>query len=306
MRGAVVGNPFGGRVHYRRWSGPRPPAGPAGLLNSYPNAALALSLVRLDNTYFGAIVRAVNGLGHVADIGWDTNWQLSMNSPAEYVSGGSGTTTLTAFANAGDVHITRFYDQSGQNRHFSRAVAATQNARIVIAGALVTAADGLPAIDLPGGGNQHFLSESNFLLTNPDNSFCGVFIIECDDTATTTERRFFQNSGLQGTGNWYVEQRFSTQLRCVVSMPTLVAASESGVVAGAVQKVEVYRTASTVNVIRNGTNASAAVAAATQRQDVGTTLLFGGGSFGLDGKFRTGVVWTLDQTANAAGIRAFL
>jgi hypothetical protein len=96
----------------------------SGLLNSYPGAAIAYSLRRLNSNYNGSIIRVRRSLDNTEqDIGFDGNGNLN-------------TTALLSFCGAGDGFVTTWYDQSDNTNNATQTTAANQP-QIVISGGLI-------------------------------------------------------------------------------------------------------------------------------------------------------------------------
>ena len=109
-------------------------------LDDYPTGIIAgLSLRKVSSTYTGPAIRVNNGTT-TQDIGFDGSNNLD-------------TTALLAFANGGSVYVDKWYDQSGNGRHYEIATNNTvgKYADIVDAGVVITADNGLPAIRIDGG-----------------------------------------------------------------------------------------------------------------------------------------------------------
>ncbi len=103
-------------------------------------ANLACSLVYLRVAYVGDVIRVRRGSDNVEE---DFN-------PTEITDG-----TLTTFTGAGDGFVVTFYDQSGNARDLTNAVAGGQP-RIVLAGVLETDDNGLPTMVVIGGDQAAF------------------------------------------------------------------------------------------------------------------------------------------------------
>lgn len=95
-----------------------------GLLDLYPNAAVAYSLRRLSKNYAGSAIRVRRGSDSAEqDIG--------------FVDNELDTATLLSFVGAGDGFITTWYDQSGNTRNATQTVALSQPT-IVLSGVVQT------------------------------------------------------------------------------------------------------------------------------------------------------------------------
>jgi hypothetical protein len=104
----------------------------AGLLDTYSGAAVAYSLRKLRNGYYGNAIRVRRSSDNAEqDIAFNT-------------SGGLDTVSLLAFVGTGNGFVTTWYDQSGNLSNLIQTTAANQ-ARIVYNGALETL-NGKPAL----------------------------------------------------------------------------------------------------------------------------------------------------------------
>jgi hypothetical protein len=107
-----------------------------GLLDLYPNAAMAYSLRKLRAEYAGSAVRIRRSSDNAeSDIGFLANGNF--NSAA-----------AVAFCGVGNGFITTWYDQSGNGRNQTETSAANQP-QIVASGAIITS-NGKPAISYDG------------------------------------------------------------------------------------------------------------------------------------------------------------
>ena len=99
-----------------------------GLLDEYPNAAAAYSVRRLSSTYEGALMevrRTVSSVTVTADVAYDSNNELSLDSLITITSGSSSANNLGEFVGASgysnpdslvggqDAFVRTWYDQSG-------------------------------------------------------------------------------------------------------------------------------------------------------------------------------------------------
>lgn len=138
-------------------------SGFVGLLDTYPNAAAAYSVRRLSGSYNGALMevrRTVSAVTVTADVAYDSNNELSLDSLITVTSGSSSATNLGEFVGASgysdpdslgggqDAFVRTWYDQSGNSLDFVQTTTANQP-QIISSGSLITA-NGKPAGDFLG------------------------------------------------------------------------------------------------------------------------------------------------------------
>jgi len=122
------------------------------LLDLYPNAAVAYSLRKLRTSYSGSAIRVRRSSDNTEqDIGFDANNELD-------------TTALTTFCGAGNGFISRWYDQSGNNRNVIQTTALNQP-QIVNSGSIITE-NGDPFVSYTGI-NKQLKTTSSFSISSP-------------------------------------------------------------------------------------------------------------------------------------------
>lgn len=120
---------------------------PLALLDAYPGAGAAYSVRKLSSTYTGAALRVRRSSDNTEqDIG--------------FVGIDLDTTSLSSFVGAGNGFVTKWYDQSGNNKDFFQNTGASQ-LFIVNSGTIYTS-NGIPAIRI---NNATTNSMSNSLST---------------------------------------------------------------------------------------------------------------------------------------------
>jgi sugar lactone lactonase YvrE len=98
----------------------------AGLTSATP-AAAAYATRKLSSSYTGAAVRIRRQSDNaVADLAFDVNGNISANSQATFVSGGTGSVSVGSFAAATNAFVSIWYDQSGNGRNATQTTAANQ------------------------------------------------------------------------------------------------------------------------------------------------------------------------------------
>ena len=125
-----------------------------GILDSYPGAAAAYSLRKLDKDYTGYAIKVRESAGNtLADIGFDA-------------SGNLDTTALLNHTGPADGYVHTWYDQSGNGNNATQGTNANQP-QIVLSGSVITE-NGKPAVQFDGS-NDYFTKA--FTLGNPVSHF---------------------------------------------------------------------------------------------------------------------------------------
>jgi hypothetical protein len=118
-----------------------------GLLNEYPNAAVAYSLRLLDNTYTSDAIRVRRASDNTEqDIG--------------FVNNELDTASLTTFCSGTDGFVTTWYDQSGNARDATQSTAA-QQPQIVSSGSVINL-NSKPTLQF---NNNQILTRASFNLS---------------------------------------------------------------------------------------------------------------------------------------------
>jgi len=165
------------------------------LLTAYPGATAGYSLRKLDATYAGSAIRVRRSSDNIEqNIG--------------FVGMDLDTTALTNFVGAGNGFVTKWYDQSGNNRDAAQTTSSWQS-KIVNAGTIITE-NGKPAIEfitntvtgakltitgLTTQLNSSFLV-SSVVKANTQTGYRGIF------TTTTTGSNGMMMLSRGGTNNW--------------------------------------------------------------------------------------------------------
>jgi hypothetical protein len=127
----------------------------SGLLDAYPNASVAYSLRLLRGAYTGSAVRVRRSSDNTEqDIGFTALGELD-------------TTALTTFCSGTNGFVTTWYDQSGNGRNLTQAVAIAQP-QIVSSGSVLLD-NGKPAI--VGDRINRMMASSSFVVTQPATKF---------------------------------------------------------------------------------------------------------------------------------------
>lgn len=142
-----------------------------GLLDLFPNAAVAYSLRRLSKNYAGSAIRVRRGSDSAEqDIG--------------FVDNELDTATLTSFIGASDGWVTTWYDQSGLGLDATQPTASVQP--FIIEGGVLQLLNGKPCVRFVDGGSS-ILDRLNIPLFH---------------TADVPYLAYFATYGLNGAG-WY-------------------------------------------------------------------------------------------------------
>ena len=119
-----------------------------GLLDTYPNAAAAYSVRKLQTAYTGSAIRVRRSSDNTEqDIGFDAFGNLD-------------TTSLTSFCGSGNGFVTTWYDQSGNARNATQTTAANQP-QIVSSGSVLTI-NSKPRIDFDGSNDSLSITQFTY------------------------------------------------------------------------------------------------------------------------------------------------
>jgi hypothetical protein len=128
-----------------------------GILDTYPNAAVAYSVRKLRTDYTGNSIRVRRSSDNTEqDIGFTS-------------AGNLDTTALTTFVGANDGFVTRWYDQSGNAKNATQTTAANQP-KIVSSGNVITE-NGKPFIEYITNGTSQLKTTSTFSISTPLQTF---------------------------------------------------------------------------------------------------------------------------------------
>lgn len=161
---------------------------PILLLDSYPNAAVAFSLRKLNSAYTGSAIRVRRSSDNdEQNIGFTGTGDLD-------------TSSLTSFCGSGNGFVTTWYDQSGNARNATQTTAANQP-QIVNSGSVILN-NSKPAVRFIAA-NQTKLTTSSYTLTNPIRHFAyfnfnsvGGFVF---DGATVNQYRIYAETSTKLT-----------------------------------------------------------------------------------------------------------
>jgi hypothetical protein len=123
-----------------------------GLLDTYPNAAVAWSMRKLRTAYTGSAIRVRRSSDNTeSDIGFTALGNLN-------------TTALTTFVGSGDGFVTTWYDQSGNGVNLTQTTAGNQP-QIVSSGTILTQS-GKPSMSFNGTTNNFDCASTTISITD--------------------------------------------------------------------------------------------------------------------------------------------
>ena len=143
-----------------------------GLTAATPSA-VAYSLRKLSSTYDGPVLRIRKSSdGELRDVYFDGTGVLSLSSPVSDAGGGAATSSsLTTWIGSSSGTVAIWYDQSGNARNITAAVA--NQPLIVESGSILSNAAGKPWVQF--NGTTTYLTNSNFVPTTQPVSVSSVF-----------------------------------------------------------------------------------------------------------------------------------
>ena len=243
--------------------------------NIFTPAYAAYGLRRLMSSYSGAAIRVRRNIDNDSmDIGFDANGNLDIN-------------TMMNFASGGSLQVMRWYDQTGNNRHFTQTI-PTRQPVIVNGGDLITV-NGAPAI-------RHSASVSGSLLMTNDlanNTPWTINVVQA--VSGTTNRRM-----LSGSNNWILG--FWNGFERAVLMGTWLGGGASSVATTSTQIYSAVSSGVSTNIFLNGTQLTGTV----QSVAPGSTLFTTGGNNEFsDGTVQEVIIYNSALPNNARSIIEF-
>lgn len=116
------------------------------------SAAFSISTGKVRAAYSGDVLRVRRSSDNAeCDVEFLNDW-VSLNSPINNLSAGSGA-TLTAWAGSDSCYVVTWFDQSGNARNASQSTAANQP-MIMSGGALLTGANGRACVRFDGSNDR--------------------------------------------------------------------------------------------------------------------------------------------------------
>ena len=249
-----------------------------GLLDDYPNAAVAYSVRLLKSDYTGALVTIRRSSDNAEkDFYPDSNFELSLSSED------GASTSLSSWIGSDNGFIVTWYDQSGNNNNATNAAASTQP-QLLNAGAFITMS-GKPT----GQGNTARLLNISTPLTG-----VSAFSMYITGGNSTTGRMVADNNSF----NHFIEGGVSSNRIRVVSVVNLSS--------------RIFQNNSIISWDRNGANATvyennvlntSTASMGTSNAEFGQIFnVNSSGANGTDGQISEVVIWDSDQSANRDGI----
>jgi len=153
-----------------------------GLLDFYPNAAVAYSLRLLRQGYTGSAIEVRNNSGTHLDIGF-VGAQLDTATLLTHCAGGNGT-------------VSKWYDQSGNNRDLTQSTVANQPL-IVSSGSLILQ-NSKPSLKFDGVND--FLQSPNTVVVNGLSNLHYYTVVQTIDTSINNQARAIYYFG--ETSSW--------------------------------------------------------------------------------------------------------
>lgn len=262
------------------------------LLDLYPGASAAYSLIKLSSTYTGDAIRVretASGLNNEQDIGFD-------------VDGNLDTAALLSFTGAGDGFITIWYDQSGNADNIIQSAAADQP-QIVSSGSIIIDGDGIIAPSYDGVNDDMLLSGTPFAFSTDSMS---LFMVA---KALGNNQNAFN---LADTNDYFA----ATYGRSTPGQLVVGYYEDGGLVNESIEGTAGVDKHLLSTIFTRGTtslagwiNGSAMTNPATGllRANFNTNVIGSrGGAYELNGTIQLMVIYDSDQTANRSGIETII
>lgn len=252
-------------------------------------ATTAYSVRQLRAAYTGDIWRVRRSSDSAeCDVEKDSGGYITINSPINDLSGGSGS-TLTAWAVSNDLYLVTWYDQSGNAYNATQSTAALQP-QVATAGVLNVDGNGVPRIRF----NSHALSVGNVYSGSAGTVFA---VLVVDNYVGQSQIWRFGNSGIQpfyafSSGDIY-EEFAST------SRPN----TGTGVEA-TMEAPHLYSVVSASSKFRSWFNGSQFYTSASNTVGWSTTCVIGSGTGGMVGYYQEIVVYEADKESVRATAEA--
>ena len=265
-----------------------------GLLDEYPNAAAAYSVRRLSSTYTGNLIevrRTVSAVTVTADVSFDSNNELSLDSEILVTGGSSNATNLGEFVAAAgysdpdslgsgqNAFVRTWYDQSG-NANNAQQTTTSRQLNIVQSGVINTL-NSIACVNTDG-------IDDGFICSVPSSSvFNSYYALENNDT-----QYLYPNSG--GINFGFVGQsgNFSASTN-LYGTPSFYA---NGILSPSSNRNEVYLSGNGYKLIVHE-NANTSLWG-------GSIELFYYPSFVAQIKVQEIIFYNTDQSANRTGIES--
>jgi hypothetical protein len=245
------------------------------LLDSYPNAAAAYSVRKLDKDYSGSCMRIRRASDDAeTDIGFDGNGNLD-------------TSAISTYGGASACFVTTWYDQSGNSNNATQSTAGNQPQ--IYNGTAVITENSKPALDFDGSTDYFDIgwtqSASNYSLhAVTKNTATDSFLFD-----STTGRLVFDGRG--GTRGVYFDGSWKGTMHSGTSqqLQSIYAISPSS--------GQSYVDGSQINTGLSYTQKAIGDATVLGGEKSGSTLLF-------NGTMQEWILYASDQTTNRTGIES--
>lgn len=187
-------------------------------LDIYPNAVGAYSTRKLSHSYTGyalTVRETASGNNWEADIGFQSDGTVGANSPIFNATGApADATTLSDFANSGDLHVKTWFDQTGGTN--ATKGTASEQPKIMSSGTLVTqGSNNQAALDFDGSDDELQIADSDaFSFTDGSGTDKPISMFITYDLEETTNGRTIISKDEGGSARewtWYFDgsdQRF--------------------------------------------------------------------------------------------------
>jgi hypothetical protein len=255
------------------------------LLDTYPGAAAAYSLRKLDKDYTGYAIRVRESAGNtLADIGFDA-------------SGNLDTTALLAHTGPASGYVHTWYDQSGNNNNATQGTNANQPL-IVSSGSVIT--NGTRAA-IEWDGTSQRLQNASEIMTG--SALCLIGVMQSDSTSGT--RMWVDQSGSNYGGALYQSTAYDAFARFGAAYVGLT---------------NITTTITTYALFfANWVSGNSKAHINGTEEDSNTTVFSGSGNTGVafcigndsqatsraaDGKLQEIIVYDSDQSSNRTGIES--
>ena len=311
-----------------------------GLLNDYPDAAAAYSVRRLSSTYTGSLIevrRTVSATTVTADVAYDSNNELSLDSLITVTGGSSSATNLGEFVAAAgyldpdslgsgaDSFVRTWYDQSGNAVDFTQTSTSAQ-LPIITAG-VINLKDGKVAASISStqfmsvpsstgsfnylhdGTSSSYFSVASFgNSSNPNNTY--TLFSNTNNINTQIGYYFrYDDRAASGRNNRLVDYNVngSSPPSCNVELNDVITPNQNNLIFSNIDADNVILANRAEYYINNGViiNNNTKNGVATLNNASNNMFLgrLPDGTFTMEGTFSEAVFWDSDQSANRAGIQ---
>ena len=243
-----------------------------GLLDLYPNAAVAYSVRKLRSAYAGAAIRVRRSSDNAEqDIGFTGTGDLDE-------------TALTAFVGSNNGFVVTWYDQSGNANNATQSTAANQ-AQIVNSGTVLKL-NGKPRLNFDGSDFYNLTTTITANSSGNYNSFVGK------RSASGSRHVFFGGNqyifGQWSDNNIYLQNKTSGY--ALTSDSSAAHALFTGIADSSTQKI-----------FKNGIDTSASVISSALNMNIDSIGAYLSVA-NANGDFQEGIFYNTNQSSNRSGI----